>query len=597
MAKSPLNDRTDIVSFSVEVNGRPIDDKYQILSCEVEKEAYKISRATLTFLIPFDASEAKAFEISERGELTPGNAINIKLGYRNRNKSVFKGIIVHQGIEIPIGRVPVLTVQCSDKAVSLTLGRNSKCFQEKKDSDILEEVIDNRGLTASVDPTDLRHKQLIQYQAIDWDFIITRAQANGLLVYYEQDKLYVKKPVINDSCGLELTHGEDINSFKGGLESRFQMPAVTAGTWQFDEQAFQEKKSREPSIPSHGNLNGKKLSAVLGLSAYDVQSTASLENEEMQSWANATLLKARLAAMRGEVSFIGSNLPQINKTIQLKGLGKRFNGDALITKVRHSLFEGQWETTIGFGLDPEWYHESRNVNSPLASGLLPAIHGLQNGIVTKIHEDPEGEHRIQVNVPVMGANGEGIWARQAVDYATEGKGLFFRPEMGDEVVLGFLNDDPRFPVILGSLYSSQKPPPYTADEQNSIKAIVTKSNLKIELDDEDKMLTIATPSGNSVVLSDKAQELILKDGNGNKITMSNKGISLESSKDVVIKAAGKIDLQANSNIDMEAKGDIDLEGLNVEAKAQIAFKAQGSASAEISASGNTTIKGSLVKIN
>jgi phage protein D len=425
MAKSPLNDRTDIVFYSVEVNGRRIDDKYHLLSCEVEKEAYKISRATLTFIIPFKASEAKAFEISERGRLTPGNAINIKLGYHDRNSSVFEGIIVHQGIEIPIERSPVLTVQCSDEAVRLTLGRNSKCFQEKKDSDIFKEVIENRRLIASVDPTDLRHKQLIQYQAIDWDFIITRAQANGLLVYYEQGMLHVKKPVVSDSCGLELTFGDDILSFKGDLESRFQMPEVTVGTWQFDEQAFQEKKSEEPSIPSHGNLNGKKLSALLGLSPYDVQSTASLENEEMQSWANATLLKARQAAMRGEVSFIGSNLPQINKTIELKGLGKRFNGNALITKVKHSLSEGRWETTVGFGLDPKWYHESRNVNTPLASGLLPAIHGLQNGIVTKIHEDPEGEHRIQVNVPVMGANGEGIWARQAMDYATEGKGLFF----------------------------------------------------------------------------------------------------------------------------------------------------------------------------
>jgi uncharacterized protein involved in type VI secretion and phage assembly len=165
------------------------------------------------------------------------------------------------------------------------------------------------------------------------------------------------------------------------------------------------------------------------------------------------------------------------------------------------------------------------------------------------------------------------------------------------VVLGFLNDDPRFPIILGSLYSSQKPPKYTADEDNAKKGIVTNSDLKIEFDDKDKILTIDTPAGNSVVLSDKNKSITLKDEIGNKITMDPNGITLESSKDMVIKAAGKIELDAGTHMDIKAKADIDLEGLNVNAKAQAAFKAAGGASAEISASGNTTIKGAMVMIN
>ena len=43
------------------------------------------------------------------------------------------------------------------------------------------------------------------------------------------------------------------------------------------------------------------------------------------------------------------------------------------------------------------------------------------------------------------------------------RGTFFRPEIGDEVVVGFLNDDPRHPVILGMCHSSAKPAPEPAN--------------------------------------------------------------------------------------------------------------------------------------
>ena len=183
-------------------------------------------------------------------------------------------------------------------------------------------------------------------------------------------------------------------------------------------------------------------------------------------------------------------------------------------------------------------------------------------------------------------------------YATTGKGSFFLPEVGDEVILGFLNEDPRFPIILGMLYSSKIKAPYTPDDKNKIKAIVTKNDLKIEFNDEDKVLTIQTPGGNQFVLSDKDKSILLKDQNGNKMEMNSAGITLESPKDVVIKATGKINLEATQGIAAKASGgDVSIEGLNVQAKAQVAFSAQGSASAELKASGMTTVKGSMVMIN
>ena len=203
-----------------------------------------------------------------------------------------------------------------------------------------------------------------------------------------------------------------------------------------------------------------------------------------------------------------------------------------------------------------------------------------------------------MDVPVIAPSGDGIWARLAQFYATSSqKGAFFLPEVGDEVVLGFLNDDPRYPVILGMLYSSKNAPPYTADQKNSIKAIVTKNDLKLEFDDDQKVLTAQTPGGNKMILSDKDKSITIQDQNGNKIEMAAAGITISSAKDITLKATGKIAVQANLDIGIKATTDLNLEGLNVNGKAQLAFSAQGTATAELKSTGNTSVKGLMVMIN
>jgi hypothetical protein len=48
---------------------------------------------------------------------------------------------------------------------------------------------------------------------------------------------------------------------------------------------------------------------------------------------------------------------------------------------------------------------------------------------------------------------------------------------------------------------------------------------------------------------------------------------------------------------MAAQADVKVSGLNVTHTAQVGFSAKGSATAELSASGQTTVRGALVMIN
>lgn len=598
MPKSPLANAADILSIDVLMEGQKIKDDHILVSIEVERNINRIATAKITFALPVGDGDNTTFVLSEGGDYLPGKKMEIKVGSVSEKDSIFKGIVVHQGIRNLGGQVNELVVRCSDEAVKLSLGRKSAYYQDMKDSAIISAVVGEYGLSAQVDATDNQHQQMVKYQANDWDFIVSRAEANGLLTYTEDGVVKAKKPLASGSPVLAVDFGRDVLSYELGMESRFQMPSATCQGWDLKNQALAEGKSSEPSLNKQGNFDGKQMAGKLNFAAVTFASTAPLEKPELKTWADAQLLKSRMTTIQGSLTFFGNALPKLNTLITLTGFGDRFNDDALITSVRHTLRAGFWQTSVGLGLPPEWYHEQRAVSAPSAGGLLPAIPGLQNGTVKKIDSDPNGQYRIQVDVPVIAPSGAGIWARMAHFYATSGKGSFFLPEVGDEVILGFLNEDPRFPVILGMLYSSKIKAPYTPDDKNKIKAIVTKNDLKIEFNDEDKILTIQTPGGNQFVLSDKDKSILLKDQNGNKMEMNNSGITLESPKDVTIKATGKINLEATQGINAKASGgDVSIEGLNVQAKAQTAFSAQGSASAELKASGMTTVKGSMVMIN
>jgi uncharacterized protein involved in type VI secretion and phage assembly len=148
-------------------------------------------------------------------------------------------------------------------------------------------------------------------------------------------------------------------------------------------------------------------------------------------------------------------------------------------------------------------------------------------------------------------------------------------------VVGFLNEDPRDAVILGMVNSSSKPAPLPGSDDNHEKGFVTRSGMKMIFNDDKVSFTLETPGGNKLTVSDDEGSIVLEDQNGNKIEMTSDGITLDSAKDIILKAAG----------------DVKVDGVNVEIKASAEMKAEGSAGTELSSSATTKVKGSLVQIN
>ena len=171
------------------------------------------------------------------------------------------------------------------------------------------------------------------------------------------------------------------------------------------------------------------------------------------------------------------------------------------------------------------------------------------------------------------------------------------PELDDEVIVGFINEDPHYPVILGSLYSKKRTPKLSPEATNAEKAIITKNQLKIHFQDEEKILTITTPAENTFVLDDASQKITISDQNSNSIEMSSSGIAITSEKDINITAKGKIVIDATQDIEQKAKANFKAEGMAVELKGKSNLSVEGQGMAELKSSGQTSVKGSMVMIN
>ncbi|TCP24036.1 Rhs element Vgr protein [Tenacibaculum skagerrakense] len=568
----------DLITFKILIEGEELSKVYEVKNITVSKEVNRIPTAQI-ILIDGDPS-ARDFQLSNEDLLIPGKEIEITAGYHSDEETIFKGIVIKHNLRIRANSAQLI-IECKDEAVKMTVGRKSKYFYESSDSDIFEEIIREYGLSSDVESTNHTHAELVQYNASDWDFLVSRAQANGKLCFVDDGTIKIAKPDVSQSEVETVTFGGSLLDFDAEIDARHQVSKVAAYGWNHADQELVEVEGKDPGVSLNGNLSSSDLSDVIGLENLELRHGGVVTDTELQDWADAKWLFQQLAKVRGRIKFQGIPSVKPNTVLKLEGVGDRFNGNVYVSAVQHEISNGNWVVNAQFGLTTEWFSETFEISAKPASGLLPAIQGLQVGIVSQLEEDPDGEDRILVQIPIINNEEEGIWCRVASPDAGENRGIYFRPEIGDEVIVGFINQDPNDAIVLGMLHSSAKPSPITAADDNHEKGIITRSEMKVLFDDEKKIITIETPAGKIISLDEDEGAITIEDDNSNVIVINSDGISMESAGDISIKASG----------------DVNIEGTNVSIAANAEFKAEGSAGAEVSTSAIAVLKGSLVQIN
>ncbi len=191
------------------------------------------------------------------------------------------------------------------------------------------------------------------------------------------------------------------------------------------------------------------------------------------------------------------------------------------------------------------------------------------------------------------------------------RGLFLFPQVGDLVVLGYLENDPHRPIVLGSFWCTESKPPLSV-ENGKAEDYCLKTPNKVEFsihDEKNKQkLTLTTPSGITVEVDDEKQTVTTKDKNGkNSLTLLLKdgAIELKAAEKITLTAGqASVTLQKNGDIDLNGKGKVTLQGKSADIKAQGQLNLQGLDAAvkatkdlNLSATGNASLKGMLLKLN
>ena len=196
------------------------------------------------------------------------------------------------------------------------------------------------------------------------------------------------------------------------------------------------------------------------------------------------------------------------------------------------------------------------------------INGVVVGIVTN-NQDPDGLGRVRVRFPWLSEEDESNWARIASPMAGKERGLFFLPEVEDEVLVAFEHGDPRYPYVVGSLWNGKdKPPASNENGKNNLRLIQSRSGSTIKLNDEDGSETI------EILDKEKKNSLVIDTGKNT--------ITITADKDIILLASN---------------GTIKLEAQKIEIKSSADTKIESGTGMDVKASATMNIMGATVNIN
>lgn len=173
--------------------------------------------------------------------------------------------------------------------------------------------------------------------------------------------------------------------------------------------------------------------------------------------------------------------------------------------------------------------------------------------IVRDNQDKSGMGRVKVSFPWHSQPQESHWARVATPMAGKKRGIYFIPEVNDEVLVAFDRGDVRFPYVVGSLWNGKDSSPETNDDgKNDVRVIHSRADHKITINDGPQPLVqIELADGKRVTLNRDGIEL--DDKQGNKVTIQSTGgtITIEAKTSLSLKAP---------KISVEATGTLTLKG-------------------------------------
>ncbi|MBW4359051.1 phage baseplate assembly protein V [Flavobacterium taihuense] len=555
MPIKPYIDEDEVLKLEILVKDKNDGLDTLLKEAHIHFELNKIPSAKFTFIASNRDVDKK--ETFPSDALKENDEITFNVTIKKEKKTLFKGIIKATE-KVQDGNFINIKIECKDIAFDMTLPSTEPETNNQTFEDKLKLFTKKLKLNDELSGKDWGKEKITHNSAtLPWDFVLGYLDSVGVFVSIKNGEFngidLLKTPPTEKYLA---ENGINVFSFTGKSDETKKLKKAIIEHWDPATQKIVKTEETQEAINPFEKLiklNENRFSEAT-----------------VKRMLKAILKKSELQTINGKVQTFGNLEAHTGDFIKCNKVNEKIDDKAIIiSAIEHTIENGNWKTeyTLGFEGEPSF---AENANKQTASpqaqmGQTNAISGLQIGVVVQIEEDPNKEFRIKVRIPTLSEKGEGVWARLATLNASKEMGSYFIPSVDDEVILGCLGNNPDTPIILGSLYSSAKPMPIPIKKENYIKGFVTKEGTKVVLDDEKKSIELSTKKGNKLLISDDEKGFVLEDENKNKITMNKDGITIESSKDFIVKASG----------------DVKMDGIGC----------------TVNASGNMELKGSIIKIN
>jgi phage protein D len=549
-----------------------------VIEVDVHEEVGRHGRCTL--LVQNWDADLRAVRHSDDGPFVPGVAIGVSLGYHAALKPVFEGVVTALTAHFSGGR-PVLRVEARSRSILLAHPPRSRVLADVSDADVASAVAADYDLTADAE-VGVTREAVVSDRVSDWDFLLARAQRLGWVLYVRGTTLVMRPPAQTENPP-EFEYTRSLVELHLTDDLTHAIDTATGVGW--DPAALETVESEQSSSAAAIDTGDRSdHAAAVGTASWPLrsardESAAETAADAADARAVGRQRDAALAHLHGRGVVLGDPTLRCDSWVSLTGVGTRMSGPHYLTAVRHHLSAQGYRTEVQVGRPPAL------VPPPTDSGQTPRESGLTIGVVDSL-DDPLKTLRVRVRMPWRTDGGTGVWARLATLDAGDGYGTVVVPNVGAEVVVGFIDGEGAAPVVLGQLFSGAAKPPEDIDpDANTLRVLVTPGGHRLTFDDGDApRIALTSGQGHEVVIDDQDGRIALthKDS-GNALEVSADGITITA-------AQGDITLKA-------ASGTVGIDAMTFEGKATAPSKLESSATFDLTASGPLGLKGALVNIN
>ncbi len=577
-----------------------------LIRAEVETAFEIPDMCVLTFNDPdYAIMDAATFDV--------GKSLKVKIAGRNDNalQDLFDGEIVSLEPTFDTGTMPRFVVRAYDKRHRLNRGTAINAYQDQTDADLFGRVAGEAGFSAQKDTTSITHDHVMQHNQSNLSFINELARINGYQVYTDGRNLGFKKADTSRGQEITLRFGDELFYFKPRISLAGQVDKVQVKGWDAKQKQSilgeATSSSVNPTIGQSG-WGGSIAKSKFGQAVQmEVRHPVSSQNHA-QKVAQAMLDEINSGFVQAEGTAYGSAGLVAGARLKIERVGSKFGGKYLVTTARHIYEQGRY--VVDFTVSGSRAETTADLLSDTAvvaseidrwTGVFPAM-------VTNI-DDPEDRGRVKVKFPWLDDNTESFWVRVMQVGGGPETGIYWMPEVDDEVLVAFGHGDFNSPYVLGGLFNGKDKVPDAKAIKNGkveVRTIKTRAGHIIRLTDksgEEKIEIIDSKQKNTFTM-DTANQKIIVTTTGNlevtadgDATMTVKGkAQVDVTGSTTVNSKGSVTVDSKGSATVKAAQSVTVQGMSVTVKASSSLSLQG-ATVSIQGSGNVSIKGAMVAIN